>query len=278
MQKTKAVFPKFLICFFVAATCILQFFALLTPSSDKGTVTALSYTSYALIALILAFSYVYASGCRRTVKAICYSTDSLGLAVSSALVCAGMLYDFVHQCYNCYNYFENSGYIEYNYIIPIAVSGAFALISCAYYIAFYLTVRGTGVDYKRFNLLHFAPLMWAFFKLFNLVTSLLDIKSGAQDICNFILLVSFLPFFLAFAAASDKKEKPAGKLFITSLLFCAAMCFIVSLPRLAVLLFGGAGKLESVTFSSPTYFTFGLFAVTLLRENRRAENSVIIGE
>ncbi|MBR2134461.1 MAG: hypothetical protein IJ851_07120 [Eubacterium sp.] len=278
MPKTKPGIPLLAICLTVAAGCVFQFAGLLMRSADSSASEIFAYLTYFFIALNLISSYVYAIKCRKLVRAVVTDSKSNNLIFATALICAGLLYDFVHQCYNCYSYFENAGYIDYSYIVPVALSGVFALISCAYYIAFYLCVKGTGVDYRNFTAFHFAPLLWAFFKTANLVTQLFDIKSGAQEICHFILLVSLLPFFLCFAAASDKKERGASNSFIMSALFCASMCFIVSAPRLAMFVLGGGNNLEKVTFSSPTYFLLGLFIVAVLRENRKAEKSVIIGE
>ncbi len=278
MPKSKARLLILITWIAVIATGVLSFAVILTHNSDRAFSRAAAYAVYALIALTALLSFLYSARCPRTAKALCFEGCGRGLPAACALCCVGMLYDFVHQCYNCYDYFENVGYVEKNYIIPIAISGFFALLSAGYFIAVFLTVKQTGVDYRNFTAFHFAPLLWAFFKIFTLITGIFDVSKGSQDICNFILLVALIAYFMLFALASEKKAGAASKGFIASSVFAAAMCFTVAVPRMLAAAIGLMGNLENTTVSSPTYFVLGLFIVFVLRENRRCERNGFIGE
>gem|GEM_PF-2258097 len=279
-QRIKTV-PVLLI--FAAAFCAggLYFYQLLrlcnshTGMLEKGFTTI--YVLYALIFAVILLSVRYAFKRKRTQESVYLKETSLPVSYACALASAGLLYDFVHQCFNCYRYFDNKGYIDYAYIIPTVLSGIFALLCASFFIALFLTARGTGVDFRRILFLSFAPVVWCAMRIFTKMNNMFDFVKGVEPLLELALLISLLIYFAVFISESESSN-PASVSFIFQSLITAFLAFLVSVPRLLVMLLAGYKTLYPVDFSCSAYLFIGVFIITLLYDNRKREKTALNGE
>ncbi|MGN0522045.1 MAG: hypothetical protein ACI4IQ_05345 [Eubacterium sp.] len=276
MQKTVSVITAFVITASSFAACILRFYQLLKFTdrqtgfiSGDGSIT---YFIYGLLILACICAILYSLSKKKTAKAVRFQ-KSKAVLFSSFLLCAAFFYDFLYQCYNCFEYIQKNAYLEYNYLIPMALSGIFALLTCFYFITFALTYSGSNFDFRNFTFLHFAPAAWTFLKLIIIMVKIMDITAGVETFCEFILLTAYLCFSFCFILAVDKAGEIKTGMFVFSALVTAVMSAVVALPRVAMLLIGRGDMLNSVTFSCCLYIMLGVFAVSLVRDINKADIS-----
>lgn len=258
----------------VISACIIRFFQLLRFTDSKtGLVNSnekLTYILYAFILLVFICSAVYYAKGKKNLPEVFETGKNNRLFLSSVLLCVTFFFDFIHQCYNCFLHIQSNVYVEYAYVILLGLSGFFALLSSFYFLTFAVTVRGSNYDFKNFTLLHFTPVLWAFAGLFVIMIKIVDIKAGAQTVCEFIFLAAVLVFFICLISAVDRSSESAAR---TIVFFCCivfSMSLITALPRLAVFLSGSKELLYSATFSSVTYIALGIFSLTVLSDiNKR---------
>lgn len=268
MQKTRASLPVIIILPMVIAACALRFFQLLRQTDKStGQIVAESSTVTVLVYIFIAalFFVSLAIGLRERslAGAFDFEKESKTIRATSMLLSIGLFYDFVHQCYNCYHYLNNVSYVQYSYLLPLGISGIFALVSAGYFIAVSMSAGKTGVDFMSFKLFHFSPFIWAFAKLFSVLSSLFDFMKNVESCCEFIALGSVLGFFLCFVKAIDERNKSAGRSFLIFGLFSFAVCSVVSVPRIAMMIFVGFDSVSEVIFSAVTYLFLGIFILSL---------------
>ena len=269
MQKTRARLPVLLLVIMVIAACVLRFFQLFGEISFKGN--ADSYILYLLIFLCFVFAAVYSVFKKDLAETFDIQNGKKSIFLSSAFLSLSLFYDFIHQGYNCYSYVSSVFYIDYLYLIPMGVSGLFALISSFYFLTLAMTQRNENYDFKNFTFLHFAPVVWAFSKLFGIMSQIIDLKNNVELFNEFILICVTLCFLFSMISAVDKKEAGATRVFVFSSVMLTAMSFIVALPRIALIL-ADSSTFGEVTFSSVTYLMSGLFSFTVLNDiNKRTK-------
>ncbi|MCH5320293.1 MAG: hypothetical protein J1E36_00920 [Eubacterium sp.] len=269
MQKTRARLPVLLIIITVIASCVLRFFQLFGKISFNGNTD--SYILYLLIFLCFVFAVIYSVFKKDLAETFDISNGKKSIFLSSALLSLSFFYDFIHQGYNCYSYVSSVFYIDYVYLIPMGVSGVFALISCFYFLTLALTERNENYDFKNFTFLHFAPVVWAFSKLIGIMSQIIDVKNNVELFSEFILICITLCFLFSMISAVDKKNAGATRAFVFFSLMLTAMAFIVALPRI-VLIMMDFSTFSEVTFSSVTYLMSGVFSLTILCDiNKRTK-------
>ncbi len=272
MQKTVSIITSSVIAISVIAVCVLRFYQLLKYTDPStGYILGngdLTYIIYGLLILGLVSVALYSF---RNMKTACILDQNTGrlIPVTAYLLSAVFFIDFIHQCCNCFDYFQSTPYVEYNYIIPLAVSGISALLSCFYYATLAMTCRGTEYDFRNFTLIHFAPAAWAFSKLIVITVKIMDVTAGVETFCEFIFLSAFLCFSFCFISGVEKSEEKATRMFIFSALITFILSAVVALPRLFIMISGNFKLLNSVDFSCSTYIMLGIFSLALVRDIKK---------
>ena len=259
-------FSFFAVIITAIAACFLRFFQLIRfTDSQTGFVIGdnkLTYIIYGILALSIAFAFVYSLLARRYVRKINFIGNKL-IYASLLILSASFFFDFVHQVYNCQNYILSSdkkSYIEYNYLFPMAFQALFALLTCFYLIICAKSVRGTMIDFKNFKFFHLVPLAWGFCRLLAIMTEIFEVES-VESFLEFVFVVFYCGFTLCCASSVDDENKlikPSFSFFALGLFACA---FSFSLARILMIISGEFAKLNQVSFSSVTYLLIGFFAV-----------------
>lgn len=276
MQKTKAKIPLMFIVLTVIAACVLHFFKLMQQagqnifSADTG---ALSYVLYVLLAVCTALSGLYASLKKNMPKTFAPESENRKLAFVIFLLSVSMFFDFIHQCFNCYDYVQRVSYVEYAYVIPMGVSGILALVCSFYFMTFALTYRNSNYDFRNFTWFHFSPILWAFVRMLMIMSRLVDIKNNFEICCEFLFLAALLGFMFCVISAIERNGESTTKFFVFSSFTAFSMAAVLVIPRMIMIIMGYAQKMESVTFSNITYIMLGVFAIALAADiNRRKES------
>lgn len=276
MQKTKAKLPVLIIAVTVIAACFLRFFQLLRYADEKtGLVTKrqnLSYAVYALAAVLLIMCIIYGIKADKRCKAILTDGAGKGLFNASAAAGAGMFLEFLNQSYGCYSYIEGAKMIEYEYFLPIAASGIFALISCVYFAALCIAARGVNLDLSKLVWLQFSPAVWAFLRLISITARFIDIKSGVETSCELFFLAAFIFLWFGFVLSAESKKRSSDILFTVACVFSFCAAVIIFVPRVFYAVFNFAGFFNGTGLTSVFYITLGAFSLTLLAN--RNENFV----
>lgn len=268
MQRTRL--PVVLIILTVAASCALRFFQLLRlTDTSTGLVDSSSPTSagiYICLALCLAFSFWY--GVITKKKQAVFDIENSGKSVGflTLLMAVFFFADFIHQCYNCYSYVESVSYIEYTYVVPLVISSVFAVISCFYFLIFYLSSRGTNYDFRNFTVFHFAPAIWAFARLCVIMSKLVDPIGGIETCLEFLVLILAICFNFCFLSGLDKKKAQVTSLFSFSAVSLSSFCIVLTVPRILMIISGNIKLLVKPDFSTITYLVLGLFALAVIRD------------
>lgn len=264
----KAVRLLSLLFVVIIAVCVafIRFLQLL-KFTDKQTNLInsncnLSFVAYGIMFVGLIFCIVYAFIEKDKTRKINF-IGSKSIYMSLICLCGTYFYDFIHQCSNCYDYLENASLIEYHYLIPLGISGLFALLSSFYFFIVSLTVKETNYDFRNFTFFHFVPIIWAFSRLIIIMLKIVDIRTGIESVCEFLFLVAFLCFSFSCVSVIDTKRNNIGGFFV----FCAVMLFlfsiILALPRILMIVLGKSFLLYNETFSSITYLVVGVFALII---------------
>lgn len=268
MQKIKAKVSVLFIVLTVIAACVLHLFQFLSEAGEPiirlVSDNNLSYIIYALVFLETVLCALYSALKKDMAKTFDFENSKRSMFLPSVLLALSFFFDFIHQGYNCYDYVCSVSFVEYTYLIPLGASGLFALVSCFYYITVAMTTKNLNYDFRNFTLLHFAPVIWAFSKLFGIMIKIVDIRENIELCCEFILLCMALYFIFSMISAVDKKDAPASRGFIFSSLMLTFMSFLIGVPRIVMLVLGKGELINSVTFSSVTYVMLGVFALSLL--------------
>ena len=181
---------------------------------------------------------------------------------AAILVSASFFYDFVHQIYNCYGYISKTSYVEYTYIVPLALSGVFALLCCFYFGTVSLSLTGSNFDFKNFTLIHFVTIMWCFLKLLLIMQKLVDFKLDVDCLLEFLTLISLTVFFFCFISSIDKQGE-IRKGFILFSILSLIFSFTLAAPRLLMIIIGKGNLLSNVDYSLITYIVIGAYARSL---------------
>lgn len=266
MQKTGTSIPVYLSVLPVIVSCVLRFFQLTRyTDSATGLVTGnngLTACIYGLLFLSIALLGIYAVRNKSVGTAVDFEHCRKSQRICSLILGVSFFADFIRQCYNCFDTLQRYSYIEYTYLIPLALSGVAALFSSFYFISFYLTASGSEYDFRNLTWFHFSPAAWVFLKLILIMIKIVDVRLEAETVLEFLLLVFLLMFFFCYISMIDRDGKSSGLL-----VFSALASFLISLllaaPRLAVMLFGMGDSLCTVNYSAFNYIALGIFALTL---------------
>ena len=270
MQKTKAKLPVLIISVLVIGACFLRFFQLLnTPEVSAQTIESyskLSYLIYALIAIMLAVSLVLALKKPNACQVI---RQSRVISISSLIASAGMFIDFINQSSVCFKYFSNTRYVEYAYIIPLALSGIFSLVSCFYLICISLTSRGRNFDFKKFNFLHLSIILFGVARFVKITTAIVDVRSDIDSILEFLFLIFIVFAWFGYISFIYGEGKGKSILFTLSSImsFCVSIVFFV--PYLLYAFVNFDGVINETTLSAVSYFAMGVFSISLVSENKK---------
>lgn len=269
MQSARTKLPVVFIVLSVICACALRFFQLFSlTDTNTGLVVGGEKTS-ALIYALIAFCAVL---CAVSAKSIKEKERKFTIAHKNPqiLFCSGALSvfffaDFIHQCFNCYNYVGRVSYVEMAYVIPLVISAALGIVSSFYYAALSMTINGANYDFRNFTVFHFAPAAWAFTRLCVIMTKLVDFLDGIETYLEFVTLVLVICFSFSFVSAIDKKDGNITWLFAFSAVMLLSMSLLLTVPRILMMISGNYALLSDTDFSLGTYFMLGIFAVSVLK-------------
>ena len=261
MQRTRSKLPVLFIVITVISSCTLHFFQLFENGGSIGGIKfeVSSFITYLLVFLNFIFAGVYSYNKKNTAQAFDFDNTGKSVYVSSAALAAAFFVDFIHQCYNCYDYIQRVSYIEYKYVCLIGISGIFALISCFYFIVFSLTSKGENYDFRNFTWLHFSPVGWAFARLFAMMIKIVDVKIEVDAFLEFLFLTMFLCFIFSFISAVDRKSGNVSRVFHFSSICVSSLAAVIVIPRMIMAIIGKSELLNSVNFSGILYAMLGMF-------------------
>lgn len=268
MQKDRGRLPVYFIAVLVFSACLVHFFQLLR-FTDKSTGyfnggTAMPIIIYSLVFAAVGLAGLYAKQCVLS-SPVMMTDGNKRLYFGSAFLSVAMFADFVHQCFSCYDYISKTNYIEYAYIIPLAMAGLFALICCFYFAVLSITAKGSNYDFRNFTFLHFIPVLWAFTRLILIMIKIVDIKQDSDTVLEFLLLSFMLMFFFSYILMLDNNGR-VSRLFVFSALSSFVFASVIALPRLAILVSGQGAVLCPADYTSISYFAVGLFAVLQIKK------------
>ncbi len=268
MQRARGKLPIYLIAVLVFSSCLMHFFQLLRYT-DKSTGYVTGGTMLPLIIYLLIFAAVGAAGfyvksCEKF-KPVDLSGSNKVLYLSSVFLSVTMFADFLHQCYSCYDYISKTNYFEYVYIVPLALSGLFALLCCFYFATLSVTAKGSNYDFRNFTFLHLVPVLWAFTRLVLIMIKIVDVKKDADTALEFLLLSFMLLFFFCYISMIDNGGR-VSKLFVFSAITLFSIASVIALPRIVLMITGRGDILYHAAYTGISYFAVGLFAVLQIKQ------------
>lgn len=270
MQKDRGRLPVYLIAVLVFSSCLVHFFQLLR-FTDKATGCvngnmAMPIIVYSLVFAAVGLAGLYSKRCENAVP-VHLSGCNKKLYFSAAFLSAAMFADFLHKCFSCYDYISKTVYVEYAYIIPLAVSGLAALVCCFYFAVISITAKGSNYDFRNFTFLHLIPVIWAFTRLILIMIKIVDIKQDSDTVLEFLLLSFMLMFFFCYILMLDNSGR-VPRLFVFSAISTFALACVIALPRIAIIITGKGDVLYPVDYTGITYFAVGLFAVLQVKQEK----------
>lgn len=275
MQKTRAKTPVYFMIIPVVASCVLRFFQLLDFTDKKtGNVIGaahMSFSVYILLAAAMIFDFVYVKKKTSFAPLLDFENKSRSEYTVSAFLSFAYFADFLHQAYNCYHYISRVSYIEYAYLIPLAVSGVLALFCCFYFVSFAMTAGGSNYDFRNFTVFHFMPVIWCFSKLIMMMLKIIDIKQNIEGVLEFLLMVFMIMFFFCYISMVDNKGA-ISSMFVFFSNAVLIMGTVLVLPKYAIIVSGNYGILSPVDYTGLTYLAVGIFAVTLSVKSLKAKD------
>lgn len=265
MKRVRSRLDLFIIMLLSVAGCFIRLFQLLRyTDKDTGLVTSnysLSYAIYGIFAVCLAFSVIYSVNVKKRHNAFA-SAQNKSVYVLLLLLCVAFFADYLHQCFNFYDYISSSSYVGVSNAVSIALSGIAALISCSYVIMAMMLVKGCNLDLRRLGFFHFTPVIWAFLRMIIIMMRIVDFSEDAESFCEFIFLVAFICFSLTVISAADRQDEKASGVFIASGLMTFFSSFVIALPRILAFLTGRGFMLSDAYFTPFAYLIMGILSGT----------------
>lgn len=281
MRNKTAKIPFVLSVLVTGGAVVLRLVQLLFfTDSATGLVTGAgetySYWIYGLMLVCMLLCLRCALLCRGEARAVPDEFRCVWLGLFSYLLAGGFFVDFIHQCYNGYDFAEHTAYMSLNVLAPMLLVGVFALLSCFYFFAVGLTYFGKQYDFRCFRWFHFVTVLWALTRLLGILEKMVSVSTDTQTVCEFIYLVFLLMFFFSFITSAVSRRS-AGRTVIFFGLAVFMFACLLSVPRLIVLISGRSAQLTTAAFSATTDLACGLFAlafvIDLARRNTRSAES-----
>lgn len=248
-----AAFSAFIVCVVIRFVWLFgaNSQAASSPERCAGAFLAVCLAGLVLLALFV-FSQEKISG--RAVY------ESKAVSVFSFLCSAGMFCDFVIQCLNCYNCASKSAYVALNRIIPIGLSGAFALMSAIYFIIIGISFSSSRYDFMQLKVFKYFPLLWALCAALTDLTEYSSGYSGADAALKSLVILLALLFFFFFACCARENVGAGG---IKGLVFSGLCYGMMSVSCVVPEAFASLFKIaEAPAFYTDFVFLFsGLFAL-----------------
>ena len=265
MKRVCSRLDLFFIILLSVAGCFIRLFQLLRyTDKDTGLVTSnysLSYAVYGIFAVCLVFSVIYSVNVKKRRNALT-SAQNKSVYILLLFLSIAFFADYLHQCFNFYDYISNNSYVGVSNAASIALSGFASLISCSYVIMAMMLVKGCNLDFRRLGFFHFIPVIWAFLRMIIIMMRIVDFSEDAESFCEFIFLVAFICFSLTVISAADRQDKKASGVFIASGLMTFFSSFVIALPRILAFLTGRGFMLSDASFTPLAYLIMGILSGT----------------
>ncbi len=129
----------------------------------------------------------------------------------SKIASAGFFIEFVHICVNVYYMFENDGYKNTAYFLPVCIAGFAALLTCYYFYIFSLTYRDNNFDFRNLKLLHLSAIVWCACRLLSLMSQPVSFTTDIDGTIKNIVFVLAICFYcrFSFEIEDNNKTKPS---------------------------------------------------------------------
>lgn len=275
MQNKTAKIPLFLSTVVAGVAVFLRFRQLLfftdhTTGLVEPDGEIYSYWIYGLIFCSAALCLVFALRCRCSAPGIVPKSQNKVVAFAF-LNAAAFFMDFVLQAFDCFDYIENTAYLERNELALMILLGVFALLSSFYYITVGMTLGGSQYDFRSFRIFHFVPVVWAIIRLLDILVEMVNLSMGTETVIEFIYLVFLLMFYFSFIT-SAVSERNAGRGIVFFAMVTFMLSLILELPGVVTSLVGRQSEMSDAVFSRITDLVCGLFAASfagnLLKRSR----------
>lgn len=223
--------------------------------NEKASLAFFALTAV-FIALTAAFAFIQSD------IGSAYKCESKAVSVFSMLCCAAMFYDFVVQCLNCYNYASKSAYVALNKIIPMALCGAFALLSAVYFAVIGISFSSSRYDFRQVRAFGLFPLLWALCGVFTDLTDYTSSVLDEESVLKSLMLLFALLFFLFFARTAEESENGAKlKALVFSGLSYGMLCTAACVPRFIAFISRRAA--QPASYSGVAFMFSGAFAAAI---------------
>lgn len=278
MKKVRSRLDLFVVAMLSASGCFVRFFQLLRHTDKKsGLVTSnyvLSYVVYGIIAVSLVASLLYFKNVKKR-QNVLHSVSNRNVSTLLLLLGIAFFVDYIHQCFNLYDYISSSAYVGVSSVASITLSAVASLVSCSYVVMAMMLVRGCNYNYKRLGAFCFFPAFWAFLRMLMIMMRIVDVKEDVESFCEFVFLTAFICFSFAVISAVDKEERTVPGIFIVSGLMTFVTSFLVALPRVLALLTGRIFIVSDVSFTPILYLVIGILSLTMVvGVAEKSENSL----
>jgi hypothetical protein len=179
----------------------------------------------------------------------------------SYLCSIGFFISFVGQCVQLYQYLSTTSHKRISQIAPIALICVFAIISCVYFLVVGLSFSNSQYDFRKFKIIHIAPMVWAGCSILSVLTNVFSIKNDVNDIIKCVALIFALCFFYCFAIEAENKST-AKKPTLAFLGLFSYVGILLFFDRVLILATKNA-VFDSDFVLSISIFLFSLFAYFL---------------
>lgn len=270
MQKARGKATIYLISLPIIISCVLRFFQLLRYTDKKTGLIVdggnLSFVIYALLLVIFIISALYSKRHQPVRTLFASENGTKGEFLSSVFLSGAFFADFMYQSFNCYSYSSRVSYIDYTFLIPLALSGLLALACCFYFLCASMTANGSNYDFRNFTILHFAPVLWGFFRLLLIMLKIIDVKLDVEATIEFLLIAMMIMFFFCYISMLDNGTAPT-RAFVYFAVITFSLSLILALPRIALIIIGKGSQLSHIDYFPLTFVAVGVFAITLTQKS-----------
>ena len=207
--------------------------------SDKAnlTIPLLYAVTAAAAVVIIVLSFL----CGHIPECKCPRTPDKGVTITSLLLAAGLLVDFVQTLLSLLSdETYTSVLMTSKGTIPLLLRAIAALLGGIYFIIHGVSYSNRSISYRKLGVLACALPIWYMARLIRIFIRAISFVNVSEVLFELAMIVFFIMFFLILARTVTKVDE-AGRLW--SMLACgfagalfALICFV---PRFAVKLIGG---------------------------------------
>lgn len=196
---------------------------------------------------------------------------SRAISLTGIVFAVAMLYDFINQTVTLFNFVSSvdgaggwQGFYT-NGGIPMVFQAVFAIVGGFYIMIYAFSFFGGTLNYRQFKMIALFPAVWLACRLIRHFMVEINYLFVSQRLLEMLMLILAVVFF--FQLAKLNASFPDGvrnwKLFGTGW-GCVFLCALLTLPRLALQLFGKSGMLPEIETAELVDLVMGAFILMCL--------------